>query len=284
MSIHTQIDRAWTKSLRDHAVTPILNGNGKLVRPINERTLILLDTLWKRPGLPPVDLGKMIVEGRKVVFWSDPHFGHDLMVAKRGAELKISNADAMDAELWGRLMDGAADADMLVCLGDLAMKNPHDIYRKLKQAFGDRLLTILGNHDSKGVVPKVWAAAGARASAAFSLPRAFLKETVEKAHGELADLVDWDRLPRAIHFGLSHWPLPPSRMPGAGWINLHGHIHFDPSGPLGVNCCVEATDYRPMTLDRLLTPELMDNLVRRQSGPLPEVDHALVPGDSGWRP
>jgi calcineurin-like phosphoesterase family protein len=50
-------------------------------------------------------------------------------------------------------------------------------------------------------------------------------------------------------------------------VSVHGHIHNATRedrklGPLGINCSVEAIDYRPKTLRELLTPKLFENLAR----------------------
>jgi calcineurin-like phosphoesterase family protein len=141
--------------------------------------------------------------------------------------------------------------------------------RKIASTFDGKQLTIVGNHDTKGAKPEAWATVGAVASLAFSLPLDLLQPWISEDHGELADLIDCRRLPSRVNFGCSHWPVPADRMPNASWVNLHGHIHNAHRegrklGPLGVNCSVEAIDYRPQTFRELLTPELFDNLARFQ--------------------
>ena len=79
-------------------------------------------------------------------------------------------------------------------------------------------------------------------------------------------MIDWDRLPSRVKFGVSHWPVPAERLPDANWLNLHGHIHNRPTGPLRMNVSVEAIDYQPKSLRELVTPELLDDLVRRRHG------------------
>jgi calcineurin-like phosphoesterase family protein len=278
----TQLDKTWARALRAHALEPMIGDEGKPYLPIGKHSLELLDALWKPSARRMPDVGAMIEAGKTVMFWSDPHFGHGTMVRRR-PDGGFSNVDEMDAILWSNLWEAARSADLVVCLGDFAMRNPISIHRRCAAELGGKHLAIVGNHDVKGVRPQVWAASGALASLAFSLPASLVRSWVEENHGEIAELVDWRRLPPRLSFGLSHWPVPPSRMPGPGWVNLHGHIHSRPTGPLRVNCSVEALGYRPRPLQDLMTPELMDDLVRRQSGPhgLDGVS-APVPGDSGY--
>ena len=260
-----QLNKAWAKTLRDHAVAP-LEGRDGPYRAIGGKSLAFLDALWKARKGPLPDIGAMIEAGRTVRFWSDPHFEHDNIrrLADRNAFLSVED---MDRVLWANLEEAMAQSDFVVCLGDMALKNPLMHQRRIASAFGGKQLPLVGNHDTKGAKPEAWAAAGAAASLAFSLPLDLLQSWITGDHAEMAGLVDWKRLPGRVNFGCSHWPVPAERMPGGAWVNLHGHIHNARRedrrlGPLGVNCSVEAIDYRPKTLRELLTPELFDNLVR----------------------
>ncbi len=260
-----QLDKAWAEALRDHAVTP-LEGRGGTYRAIGDKSLAFLDALWKARRDPLPDIGAMIEAGKTVRFWSDPHFEHDNIrrLADRNAFLTVED---MNRVLWANLEEAMAQSDFVVCLGDMALKNPLQVQRRIASAFGGRQLTVVGNHDTKGAKPEAWAAAGAAASLAFSLPLGLLQAWITEDHGDMAGIIDWKRLPDRVNFGCSHWPVAAERMPGGSWVNLHGHIHNASRegrklGPLGVNCSVEAIDYRPKTPRELLTPEVFANLVR----------------------
>jgi hypothetical protein len=71
-----QLNKAWAKTLRDHAITP-LDGQDGPYRAIGEKSLTFLDALWKARKTPLPDVGAMIEAGQTVRFWSDPHFEHD---------------------------------------------------------------------------------------------------------------------------------------------------------------------------------------------------------------
>lgn len=260
-----QLNKAWAKTLRDHAITP-LDGQEGPYRAIGEKSLTFLDALWKARKTPLPDVGAMIEAGQTVRFWSDPHFEHDNIrhLANRSIFL---NVEDMDNVLWAHLEEAMAQSAFVICLGDMALKNPLMYQRKIASIFDGKQLTIVGNHDTKGAKPEAWAAVDAVASLAFSLPLDLLRSWITEDHAEMAELVEWKRLPNRVNFGCSHWPIPAERMPSASWVNLHGHIHNAQRedrklGPLGINCSVETIDYRPQTLRELLTPELFDNLAR----------------------
>lgn len=52
---------------------------------------------------------------------------------------------------------------------------------------------------------------------------------------------------------MTHLPLGVANFPGKTKVNVHGHIHDNPSpkGPY-INACVEWLDYRPISLDELI--------------------------------
>jgi len=274
-----ELNRTWMKALRDHAVTPLQGDDGPY-RAIGDGSLAFLDGLWKSRKAPLPDIGAMIEAGKTIRFYADPHFFHrNILVMANRAGLR--DVDEMDRVIWNNVERAVSESDMVVCLGDLALKNPLSVLRRMVSAFGDRHLVITGNHDAKGAGPSAWAASGAAASLAFSLPPGLLRAWAEADHGDLAALVEWDGLPRRVNFGCSHWPMPADRMPSASWLCLHGHIHDRPSRPLCMNVSVEAIGYEPQTLRSLVTPDLLEGLVRRQrglSGLLQPVDK--VPGDS----
>jgi calcineurin-like phosphoesterase family protein len=264
-----ELNRIWAKALRDHAVT-VLQGESRPYRAIGDKSLRFLEELWKTRKAQLPDVGAMIEAGKCVRWWSDPHFGHDRIRAMC-ERVEFADVDAMNATIWDNVATAAGHSDLVICLGDLSYRNPAatplDVQRRLMREFGGNQITLPGNHDAKGQArPEAWTSAGACSALAFALPLELLRDWCEADYGELADIVDWKALPNHINFGCAHWPVPPSRMPGPGWICLHGHIHNRPSRPLRINCSVEAIGYVPKTLRELLTAETMDDLVRRQHG------------------
>jgi calcineurin-like phosphoesterase family protein len=258
-----QLNKIWAEALRAHAMTPI-EGESRVHIAISGKSLAFLEGLWEARQTPLPNISAMIEAGKTVRFWSDPHFEHDNIrrLANRSA---FSSVEEMDRALWANLEEAMATSDLVVCLGDLSLKNPFGHQRRIASAFGDKHLALIGNHDIKGAEPEAWATAGAAASLAFSLPLDLLRSWIAEDHAEMAELIDWKRLPGRVNFGCSHWPVPADRLPDASWVSVHGHIHNATRedrklGPLGINCSVEAIDYRPKTLRELVTPKLFENL------------------------
>lgn len=260
----TELNKVWQKALRQHAVEPLQGDTGPY-RAIGDKHLTFLDDLWEARRKPLPDIGAMIEAGKAVRFWSDPHVGHS-NILRLASRTEFADVEAMDAVLLANLEAAVAASDLVVCLGDLALKNPLGVQRRLVSAYGDRHLTMVGNHDSKGATGSAWAASKAIASLAFSLPIDLIRSWLSESDPEMAELVDWSRLPKRVNFGCSHWPVPIDRLPGPGWVNLHGHIHNKPTHALGINLSVEAIGYRPVTLREVVSVDLVDSLVRRQQG------------------
>lgn len=261
-----ELNRAWEKALRSHAASPLMGANGAY-RPIGGKTMGLLEALWARPGRTGgLDVGALISSGRIVRFWADPHFGHD-NIRRMCHRDEFPDVEAMDAALMERALEAAADCDLLVCVGDLSLKNPVREHRRLMDLLGDRHVLLVGNHDVKGASADQWVRAGALASLAFRVPSALLREWIEEDEPEMAELVEWRRLPKEVPVGCSHWPMPPRRFPGSDWLCLHGHIHDRPAKPLRMNCSVEAIGYRPKTLRELVSAQLLADLALRTVDP-----------------
>jgi calcineurin-like phosphoesterase family protein len=249
-------------------------------KPIGSKTMALLEPLWKaraHSDLP--DIGAMLAQGKDVRVFGDPHFEHANII--RMCERPFETIEAMDASLWEAVDAGHRDADFVLCVGDLALKNPISWQRKIAQGHPGKHATVVGNHDAKGAKPEQWLAAGAYATLAFEIGLDLARSWVEAREPILADLLDWKSLPKRISVGVSHWPLPPQRMPGPAWVNLHGHVHNKPSKPLRVNCSMEAVGYAPRSIADLIDARLLEDLARRQRG-LAGFDESSepTPGDS----
>jgi len=259
-----ELNETWADAVRSHSVAELPGEKGPY-RPIGDRTLKFMEALWqsRRAQLP--DLGAMIEAGCTVRLWADPHLGHaKIMEFCNRTEFKT--VGEMDEVIMANVRQAMAESDLVVCLGDLAIKDGIAVQRRLNHEFGSRHLLLVGNHDRRGASCDAWSAAGALASLAFSLPTLLLKTWIEQDRPDMGGLIDWERLPTRVNFGLCHWPIPPDRLPGPGWLSLHGHIHDRKSGPLRVNCSVEAIGYRPQTLRSLVVAEVIDDLVRHQDG------------------
>jgi calcineurin-like phosphoesterase family protein len=274
-----ELNSAWEAAVRRHAGEPMVGEHGPY-KPIGSKSMALLEPLWKgRPAPCLPDVGAMLAAGRDVRIFGDPHFEHANII--RMCERPFETIEAMDASLWAAVDEAHREADFVLCVGDLALKNPISWQRKIADAHPGKHATVVGNHDAKGSKPEQWIAAGAFATLAFEIELALARSWVEAREPGMSELVDWKALPKRISVGVSHWPLPPQRLPGPGWINLHGHVHNKPSKPLRVNCSIEALDYAPRSIAGLVDARVLDELARRQRG-LAGFDETSepTPGDS----
>lgn len=275
-----ELNKAWAKAARAHALEPLQGERGPY-RAIGDKTLALLDPLWASANRAP-DIGALLEAGKTVRFWADPHFGHDNIRAMC-ERVEFESVERMDQSIWERVARSAEKSDLVVCLGDLALKGAIDWHKRLRRELGGRHAMVTGNHDVKGSKPEEWVKAGALASLAFSVSQELIKEWMSEDEPEAAESVDWSSLPRRVHFGALHWPVPPGRLPSASWVSLHGHIHNRAAGPLRVNCSVEAIGYEPKSLRELISSQLLRDLIRRQNDPLAfaqEPDRS--PGDASY--
>lgn len=82
----------------------------------------------------------------EVYFWSDLHFGHEMVARLRGYDTVMAH----DAALYGRMRDRLSKGDQLWLLGDLALSRWRDalcMLDQLKVETRAELHLILGNHD-----------------------------------------------------------------------------------------------------------------------------------------
>lgn len=280
MLSHQELDKTWEAALRAHAKAPLQGERGPYL-PIGAKSMALLDPLWKGRAASSLDLGAMLAQGRDVRAFGDPHFEHANII--RMCERPFENVEAMDEAMWISLARAHSEADFVLCVGDFAMKNPIAWQRRLAAEFPGKHATTVGNHDAKGAKPEQWLDAGAWASLAFSVSKELVMSWVARHEPEESAVLDWDAAPRWIHVGVSHWPVPPERLPGPAWVNLHGHIHNRPNRPLRVNCSMEAIGFEPRPIERLIDARLVDDLIGRQKG-LGAFDESSSrdPGDSSY--
>ena len=255
-----EINKTWTSALSVYSKTILIGERGPY-RPISKKVLIFLDYLWKQPKILP-NIGEMLENGKIVRFFGDPHLDHEniLHLCNR---IEFESIESMNATIWKNIEIAHDTSDLVVCVGDLSLKNPIMYQKRLDTLYGNKQLTLIGNHDIKGSTPILWHKFNAAASIAFTIPKELIISWFN--NNEYVDVLDWSKLPKHINVGVSHWPVPPSFLPSSSWINVHGHIHDKPSRALRINCSVEAINYKPASFKDLLSIELIDDLIKRQS-------------------
>lgn len=252
MTFENRLDGEWFEALISHGRTPIYKSDGSSFFPIGHRSINSVVELRSRNSTPLPDIGHMIESGKSVHFWSDPHFDHANIIHMTNRS-RFFDVVEMNHILMSNVVSIASTSDMVVCLGDLALKKPLMRHEMLRDACSDKHVLVVGNHDLKSEIAKNWSHAGAFPSLAFSLPTDFVHNWMVEDQKDGVESISWKKLPERINFGCSHWPVPTRHMPGFNWVNLHGHIHEKRTGRRQINCSVEAIDYAPKTLRDLLT-------------------------------
>ncbi len=90
-----ELNKAWERTLRQHAVTPLQGEDGPY-RAIGDKSLKFLDRLWTERKAPLPDIGAMIEDGKTVRFWADPHYAHE-NILKLAARTEFRDVEEMDA-------------------------------------------------------------------------------------------------------------------------------------------------------------------------------------------
>lgn len=184
--------------------------------------------------LPPGDL-READHHAAVWVWSDLHLGHAETISAFARPFET--VDEMDDTLFGRWRRVVGPADVIVCLGDVAVQGvSRRCVRRLREAPGRKIL-VVGNHDP--------------------------------SHRGVVDIDAFDEVYGTVYAAgapdvlMTHKPL---RVVPAGCVNLHGHLHGVrvPGATPHINISVEQVCYRPQRLTairglaaRLVTGEMV---------------------------
>jgi calcineurin-like phosphoesterase family protein len=156
---------------------------------------------------------------------SDTHFFH----ANIGRYCERPDGwQEMIIENWNRFIQ---PEDVVFHIGDLVLGRKDNL-ESLAFLLKGQIYLMQGNHDRRG-------------SAFYQqLGITLVPDPYRLSH------------PSGLRLIFSHRPLLPVE---PGVLNLHGHIHNNPTHELGerhVNLCVEVRDYRPWSLGEILAPFL----------------------------
>lgn len=264
MISHIQLQQQWRESLRKYAARPLLGDNGVLYSPIRGKSMAFLELLWGQSADCVLDIGALLREGKDIRVFGDPHFEHANIIHM--CLRPFEDISSMDAQLWETIANAHNEADMVLCVGDWALKNPIEWQRKIAAAYPGKHVSVVGNHDMKNSTPTQWHGYNAYASLAFTISRELIQGWLAKSTVQDSSVVDWKKVPEYVNVGVSHWPVSPRHYPGSNWVNLHGHTHNKPSGPLRMNASLENINFTPKSIPDMFTIELIEALIRRQSG------------------
>jgi len=157
----------------------------------------------------------------RILFFSDPHFGHHNMAIKRGFE----NAEQMNQHIiqsWNSVVN---KKDTVYILGDITMEKTAS-YPLLDQLLGYKKV-VLGNHDQPQHIPEL------------------LKHV-----NSVAGIVKFRSRYGSIF--LTHCPIHPNELDYRVKYNIHGHVHENTiEDDRYINVCCENIDYKPKSLDEI---------------------------------
>ena len=160
---------------------------------------------------------------KTVWVWSDLHLGHDNII--RYANRPFRTAEEMDAVLYRNWARTVGDGDLLLFVGDLAMRKAigEHTWETIRSSPGRAKHLVVGNHDLTG-------------------------SGVVRVDGfdDICSALTVDGDPP---LAFTHMPL--AEVP-QGVVNVHGHTHDEqPRRSRHINVSVEQIDYRPVALDRI---------------------------------
>lgn len=171
----------------------------------------------------------------KIWFTSDLHFGHRNII--KYCHRPFDSVDEMDNELIKLWNDTVDEEDEVFVLGDFSLHGKPDYLSYLLHRLKGRKYLVRGNHDHRKAVKKTigW-------------------EWVKELHDASFD----GTKVRLFHFPIRDWRGPR--------ILLHGHSHSGKgwSGNYSVDVGVDSWNYRPISLEQILSVRPQLNKRNRQ--------------------
>ena len=155
--------------------------------------------------------------------WSDLHLGHGNIIDY--ANRPFADTEVMDATLYRNWEATVGEDDLLLFVGDIAMRKAVDehTWQHIRDAAGRAKHLVVGNHDLTG--------SGVLRVDGFDDICATL-------------CIDGDPPLAFTHMPLADVP--------DGFVNVHGHTHDErPRQSRHINVSVEQLDYRPVALSRI---------------------------------
>lgn len=157
------------------------------------------------------------------LIWSDLHINHEAILRYENRPFK--DVKEMKQVLTGNWKSAATSHDTVFVLGDVAFRTTKEELTEIIQNLPGKKVLVMGNHD-KSKSLRWWHDVGF--AEVYKYPIIYR---------------DW--------FILSHEPVYVG--PEMPYVNIHGHTHGESStNPRKVNVCVEATDYKPASLDGII--------------------------------
>lgn len=184
------------------------------------------------------------VEGRKLFYTSDPHYGHRNVI--RFCDRPYDDVKKMGTSLIENWNSVVGDDDYVFVLGDLFWFNDSHLIKRVLSQLKGNIFIIPGNHDK---MESYYRVDDTRIVICSDIVNLFVEET--EADGTV----------KHHQFVLSHYPLSTWTHRDRGAYNLFGHIHsktgrdgFDQDLILHWNQCDVGVDfwyYTPVSWETL---------------------------------
>lgn len=155
--------------------------------------------------------------------WSDLHLGHENII--RYTNRPFGDVEEMNASLYANWDDAVGEDDILVFVGDVAMRTAlcDATWQRIREGRGRTKILVVGNHDLTG--------SGNLRVDGFD------------------DICSVLRIGGDVPLVFTHMPL--AEVP-EGCANVHGHTHdAPPTRSPHINVSVEQLAYRPVPLGRI---------------------------------
>ena len=155
--------------------------------------------------------------------WSDLHLGHENII--RYTNRPFRDVEEMNARLYANWDDAVREDDILIFVGDVAMRTAlcDATWQRIREGPGRAKILVVGNHDLTG--------SGSLRVDGFD------------------DICSVLCIGGDVPLVFTHMPL--AAVPD-GCANVHGHTHnAAPARSPHINVSVEQLAYRPVQLDRI---------------------------------
>ena len=171
---------------------------------------------------------KWLDAGKRVLFWSDQHFGHNNIISY--SERPFDDKNHMNNSMMTNYFSAVKEEDLVVWGGDVSFSSVAESKQMFNTLPGTKIL-IMGNHD-------------------------FDRKYIFKNYGIFSDIY----MAKVFHMKfddkicnllVTHYPIDNKFLP-PNTLNIHGHIHNKTADYKNINISVECVDYRPTDISEII--------------------------------
>lgn len=166
--------------------------------------------------------------GKRVLFWSDQHFGHNNIISY--SERPFDDKNHMNNAMITNYFSSVKEEDLVVWGGDVAFNSVTESKQLFNNLPGSKIL-VMGNHD-------------------------FDRKNILKNYGIFSDIY----MAKVFHMRIddkicnllvTHYPIDNKFLP-PNTLNIHGHIHNKTADYKNINISVECVNYKPTDISEII--------------------------------